>query len=98
MPDLSIHPLVQRDLRQILAHYSIEGGEKLADSFFSETEQMIKHISSNPERFHLIDGHYRRANFKTFPYHFIFEITLKGPRITILRHHKRHPQYGTSRK
>ena len=33
MANLSLHPLVQRDLLQILEHYTIEGGEKLADKF-----------------------------------------------------------------
>lgn len=98
MSYLSIHPLVQRDLRQILDHYSIEGGEKLADKFFAEAELMVEKICDDPERYHYIDESYRRANFKTFPYHYIYEITLRGPRITTLRHHKRHPRYGRIRK
>lgn len=98
MNKLSIHPLVQRDLRHILDHYTLEGGENLADKFFAEAELMVERIRSTPERYHYIDGRFRRANFKTFPYHFIYEMTLRGPRITILRHHKRHPRYGTRRK
>jgi len=98
MADLSIHPLVQRDLRQVLDHYSVEAGTKLADRFFAEAELMVERIRSDPEHYHYIDDRYRRANFKTFPYHYIYEITLRGPRITILRHHKRHPRYGRTRK
>jgi plasmid stabilization system protein ParE len=98
MSGLSIHPLVQRDLRQILNHYTEEGGSRLADRFFNEVEVMVAQISKNPERFHFIDDRYRRANFSTFPYHFIFESNLAGPRITILRHHRRNPRYGRNRR
>ncbi len=98
MPELSIHPLVQRDLRQIIDHYTIEGGTILADKFFEEAQRMVERIRNEPEHFHYIDEHYRRANFKTFPHHFIFEITLKGPRINVLRHHKRNPRYGMKRR
>ena len=97
MSELSLHPLVQRDLRQILDHYTVEGGTLLADKFFAEAERMVERIRNDPEHFHFIDEHYRRANFKTFPHHFIFEIKLSGPRITVLRHHKRHPRYGMRR-
>ena len=98
MPSLTIHPLVQRDLRQILNHYTEEGGSRLADRFFAEVQLMVAQITEAPERFHFIDDRYRRANFTTFPYHFIFETTLLGPRITILRHHRRNPQYGRTRR
>ena len=98
MAELSLHPLVQRDLRQILEHYRIEGGDQLADQFFAEAELMVERIRNNPGHFHFIGDHDRRANFKIFPYHFIFELKLTGPRITILRHHKRHPRYGIRRK
>lgn len=98
MSGLTIHPLVQRDLRQILNHYTEEGGRRLADRFFDEVETMVAQIGKAPERFHFIDEHYRRANFTTFPYHFIFEVTLRGPRITILRHHRRNPRYGRNRR
>ena len=98
MGSFSLHPQVQRDLRQILEYYRIEGGDKLADKFFVEEDKTIERIRSSPDHFHFIDSIHRRANFKTFPYHFIFEINLVGIRVTILRHHKRQPRYGMQRK
>jgi len=97
MAGLSLHPLVQRDLRQILDHYTVEGGVKLADKFFAEAEHMVERIRNKPEHFHFVDEHHRRANFKRFPHHFIFEIKTDDPRITVLRHHKRNPRYGMRR-
>ena len=98
MAELSIHPLVQRDLYRILDDYRIEGGAKLADRFFDEAERIVERIRNTPEHFHYVDDHHRRANLKTFPYHFIYEMTLRGPRITVVRHHKRNPRYGMQRK
>jgi plasmid stabilization system protein ParE len=98
MEELSIHPLVQRDLYRILDDYRIEGGAKLADRFFDEAERIVERIRNTPEYFHYVDDHHRRANLKTFPYHFIYEMTLRGPRITVVRHHKRNPRYGMQRK
>ena len=95
---MSVHPLVQRDLYRILDDYRSEAGAKLADRFFDEAERIVEQIRNTPEHFHYVDNHHRRANLKTFPYHFIYEITLRGPRITVVRHHKRNPRYGMLRK
>ena len=98
MPNLSLHPQVQRDLTEILEYYHMEGGKELEARFFNEAQRVIELIDIKPKQFHFIDRHYRKANFKTFPYHFIFEITLRGPRVTVLKHHKRHPRYGGGRR
>lgn len=98
MHEFSLHPFVQKELDQILTHYTNAGGTQLADKFFAEVEQIINQIQQSPNHFHCVDEVHRRANLKKFPYHFIFEITLKGTRITVLRHHKRNPRYGMRRK
>ena len=50
-------------------------------------------------RFHGVPGTvYRRANFPSFPYHLIFRETVDGVRVLVLRHHRRHPDYGLSRE
>jgi hypothetical protein len=56
-------------------------------------------IEENPKRFHGVAGSpLRRANFRSFPYPLLFEETAGGPRVLVLRHHKRHPDYGLGRK
>jgi plasmid stabilization system protein ParE len=95
--ELIFHPLVQRDLSQILSYYNLESGKALADRFFDEADFVRQQIQKEPTRFHLVDEIRRRANFPTFPYHFIYEIRSNKVRITILRHHKRHPTFGMRR-
>ncbi len=96
--DVIFHPLVQKDMSQVLSYYTCESGEALADRFFDEAEIMVRKIADDPLKFHPIDEFRRRANFPTFPYHFIFESRGRQVRITILRHHKRHPRFGMSRR
>lgn len=95
---LSLHPLVQKDLRGALDYYEREGGTKLADRFFAEAELLVEAIQNDPRSFHPLDDFKRRAHFRSFPYHFIFEVQIAQIRITVLRHHKRNPRYGSRRK
>jgi len=94
---LSLHPLVQKDLRGALDYYEREGGTKLPDRFFAEAELLVEAIQNDPRSFHFLDDFKRRANFRSFPYHFIFELQIVQIRITVLRHHKRNPRYGLRR-
>jgi len=74
--------LIQEDLRGGLDYYEHKGGTELADRFFAEAESTVIAIRKNPRAFHTVDEFRRRANFRNFPYHFIFEIQLDGIRIT----------------
>jgi len=40
----------------------------------------------------------RRANLKRFPYHFLFRVVGDCVRILVVRHHRRHPEYGVERE
>jgi hypothetical protein len=41
---------------------------------------------------------FHRANLEQFPYHFIYREIPEGIRVTLLRHHRRHPEFGMERK
>ena len=38
-----------------------------------------------------------RANLKRFPYHFLFKELPDGIRVMLVRHHRRHPDFGVER-
>jgi len=93
------HPLVQSDLKAALKYYDAEGGSKLGDRFFDDAESTVGRVLENPKRFHSIRGGIRRrASFKSFPYHFIFEERGNVLRFLVIRHDKRHPNYGLRRR
>ena len=72
--------------------------EKLADDFKAELRRVITMASANPHRFHPIKPGFHRANLKRFPYHFIYREISEGIRVTLVRHHRRHPEAGMKRR
>jgi plasmid stabilization system protein ParE len=91
------HPSVQRDVSRILRHY--DGiNDRLGDEFWSELNAFINQAASNPRRFHFESPGRRRVNLQRFPYHFLFREVADGIRITVVRHHKQHPERGLQRR
>jgi len=95
---LIFHRLVQKDLRAVLRYYEDEGGALLADRFFAELDALVSQIARAPTKFHFAAPGLRRANLTRFPYHFLFREGSAGVRVLVLRHHQRHPRFGTARK
>jgi plasmid stabilization system protein ParE len=95
--DLIFHRLVQHDLRLVLRYYESEGGDLLADRFFAELQALVVQVSQRPASFHPDKADLRRANLKNFPYHLLFRLRANSIHVLVLRHHRRHPDYGTKR-
>lgn len=94
---LAYHPLVQRDVSDILRHYD-RISPKLGDEFWAELQHVLKVVSGKPEQFHFNLRGLRRANMRRFPYHLLFRVSAVAVRVVVIRHDKRHPSYGTTRK
>jgi plasmid stabilization system protein ParE len=92
------HRRIQKDLRSALVFYEEEGGPKLGDRFFAEAEQATMEVVKHPEGFHFIANGLRRVSLKSFPYHFVFEVIDREIRFLVLRHDKRHPDFGLRRR
>ncbi len=92
------HRLIQKDLNSIVRYYKDESGISLADRFYDTFIFSAMKALEHPERYHFIQGYYRRATLEGFPYHFLFRETVHGIRILVVRHDKRRPTYGLSRK
>ena len=91
------HPAVQRDVSRILRHY--DGiNDRLGDEFWDELNSFINQAVANPQRFHFEVRDPRRVNLRRFPYHFLFREILGGIRITVVRHHRQHPERGLRRR
>ncbi|HWD94678.1 MAG TPA: type II toxin-antitoxin system RelE/ParE family toxin [Verrucomicrobiae bacterium] len=91
------HPDVQKDVSKILRYY--DGiNDRLGDEFWNELNLLINAAAATPHRFHPDENHGRRANLKRFPYHFLFREISDGIRITVVRHHRQHADYGSHRR
>ena len=95
--EVRYHPLVRQDVLETFRNYQ-DISPRLADEFDAELKATIAKAAENPLRFHPTDHGFRRANLKRFPYHFLYDIQAAFIRVMIVRHHKRHPDFGMDRK
>lgn len=94
---IEYHPAVEQDVDQALQRYDAVS-QKLGDEFKIELRRMISLAAANPGKFHLIKDGLHRVNLLRFPYHFIYREISDGIRVTLVRHHRRHPDFGMKRK
>jgi plasmid stabilization system protein ParE len=95
--EVRYHPAVRQDLLEAARKYH-EVSLRLADEFAAEFKGVIAKAAENPLRFHPTDRGFRRANLKRFPYHFLYDVQPNFIRVLIVRHHKRHPDFGLDRE
>lgn len=90
------HPAVESDIAEALERYAAVS-PVLGEEFKQELRQFVALAAANPGRFHPAKSGFRRANLRRFPYHFLYRELPNGIRITLVRHHKRHPDHGLER-
>lgn len=97
--NLEFHPGVQRDVNDIMAYYTREGGEALADRFFTAMQSQLAKIAGHPERCppYPPNPKFRRTFIPRFPHIILFRMKGGRPRITAIKHQRQHPRRGMSR-
>ncbi len=92
------HPLTVFDLNNAIAYYNQQRGG-LGDEFRSEVYAAIAHVRENPSRYITVAHGIRRCFVHRFPYSVLFRfINKEAIRILVIRHHRRHPGFGLSRR
>lgn len=97
---LDFHPAVQRDFNEALDYYEAEGGIHLADRFEAEFRICLAAVRSGPTRFpfyHRSDR-FRRIRLRSFPFLIVYRTSAASVRVTLLKHERRHPRFGMSRR
>jgi hypothetical protein len=94
---IQYHPAVEQDVSEALERYDLIS-HKLGDEFKMELRRIVSLAAKNPGRFHQIKPGLHRANLVRFPYHFICREISDGIRVTLVRHHRRHPDFGMKRE
>ena len=90
------HPSVGQDVAEAMRRYRAVS-QRLGEEFRAELRRLIAMAAANPNRFHPIKPGFHRANLKRFPYHIIYREVSEGIRVTLVRHHRRHPEFGMER-
>jgi hypothetical protein len=91
------HPELATDIRDTAAHYA-EVSERILSLFWAELDSILSSIERNPRSHHFDSCGLRRANFRKFPYHLLFEVDDEMIFLVVLRHDRRHPDFGISRR
>ena len=83
---LSFHPLVQKDLNEIIAYYELEATLEFAARFETEFCAALASIKAQPRHFplYLNQRHFRRCIIRNFPHLILYrETLLNRPRSAI---------------
>lgn len=92
------HPAVEGELTEIRRYYE-DCFPGLGAQFVDEFERQVLALAAAPERWVLIAEGIRRCLMRRFPYVIYFRtIGADRIRITVVKHQRRHPQYGRERK
>jgi len=95
---LVLHPQVYSDIDKIMKYYETTATAQLADDFYVELRSVMVEAAKRPESFSIRERDVRRVNLERFPYHFLFRIVGEAVRVLVVRHHRRHPSFGTWRR
>ncbi len=95
---LVLHPKFYSDIDEIMGYYERVATPRLAEEFYTELRYFMTKAADKPESFSIRDRDIRRANLRRFPYHFLFRVVGHEVRILVVRHHHRHPSFGSRRR
>ena len=77
-------------------HYA-EISDRVLSAFWRELDSVFVSIENNPRIHHFDSCGLRRANFRKFPYHLLYDVDENAIFLVVLRHDKSHPNYGIDR-
>lgn len=96
---IEYHPAVEHELRAIQRYYDSRS-PGLGAQFLDEFERQVLLLAASPERWMIVGpNEIRRCLMNRFPYIICFRNL--GPerlRITVVKHQRRHPDFGFDRE
>lgn len=94
------HPKIEAEFLDAVRFYEKKGGEGVATRFRSDFEACVTAIEKTPTSFPYYSGarRLRRIRLKRFPYLLIYREIKSGVRVIVLRHERRHPDFGLDRE
>ena len=94
---LEFHPKTVQDVNDAAKYYEHQR-PGLATEFRSELNNALDRVAENPLLFPILNGHVRRCIVHRFPYSILYRVLdIDTVRVLVIRHHKRHPQFGLNR-
>ena len=95
---IEYHPALEGDLKAARDYYE-DCSAGLGGDFVNEFERQVLLIAAMPSRWMVVQRDVRCSLMKRFPYVIYFRILDDdGIRVTVVKHEKRHPSFGTRRR
>jgi len=95
---IEYHPAIEQELREIIDYYN-QCSLGLGTEFLNEFERQIFKIAAMPMQWRVVENDIRRALMKRFPYVIYFRVLDSDVlRVTVIKHQRRHPNFGLGRK
>jgi toxin ParE1/3/4 len=92
------HPAVEGELQEIRNYYEARS-PGLGAQFVDEFERQVLAVAAAPERWMVATGDIRRCLMRRFPYVIYFrQVGQQRLRITVVKHQRRHPDWGSERR
>jgi plasmid stabilization system protein ParE len=92
------HPAVQDEVERIRDYYE-DRSPGLGGAFVDEFEKQVLRVAAQPERWMVVSGDIRRCLMRRFPYVIYFRrVGAERLRVTVVKHQRRHPEYGRDRR
>lgn len=92
------HPAVETELREIHRYYE-DRAPGLGAQFIDEFERQVLALAAAPERWMVVSADIRRCLMRRFPYIIYFRrVGAERIRITVVKHQRRHPDFGRERQ
>ena len=92
------HPAIEAELKAIESYYD-NRSPGLGRQFIDEFERQVLALAATPERWMVVQADVRRCLMRRFPYIIYFRrVGAEKVRITVVKHQRRHPDYGRERK
>lgn len=92
------HPLTTSDLNNAIAYYNRQQAG-LGNELRAEVYASIERVVASPAQFSIVSKGIRRCLVHRFPYAILFHVVSEETlRVLVIRHHRRHPNFGLGRR
>ena len=94
--EVEYHPLVRKDLAEILGWYDARS-DSAGDRFFAEFEETVAGLLLGQISGYPIDEYTKKVRFRRFPYSMSYEVCGDVLFVFVVKHQSRHPSVGMRR-
>ena len=93
---LVYHPLAAQEVVEAARFYESRTNG-LGERFLKQVDEVMRRLQEHPYQWPVVDADIRRVMLKRFPFGVYYRIANDTLRVLTIKHHRRHPGYGTDR-